>query len=136
MWLFSRLGFYSAVAVPGRPGTLVVRARVRSDARNLARLLKQETGQTYRVERTPHRDYLYRLTMPVDVWATAVARLAVEVSYPNFKAAVQGDPVRDGAYHECWNAMWQLQQKKRSKPRHARRRAGQHNNEPRPARLF
>ena len=105
MWLHSQLGFFSAVRDLERPGHLVVRARFEEDIRALARLVEEIAGKAPKVERTPKRHYLWRVSIGNITWGKVLARLAEQISYSNFKGTVCGDAVRERAYHRCWAAM-------------------------------
>src|SRR5438874_2053133 len=110
MWLFSKQGFFSVVRHSHRPGHLLVRARLRADADNLARLLSEETGRAFAPLVTPDADYLYRLEVPREDFARVMARLVQELDYPNFKLAVHGNPDRDRTYGRVWSVMAELQE--------------------------
>jgi hypothetical protein len=105
MWLHSQLGFFSAVRDLERPGHLVVRARFEKDIRALCRLVEEIVGKPPKVEKTPKRDYLWRVSIGNITWGKVLARLAEEISYTNFKGTACGDGVRERAYHRCWAAM-------------------------------
>jgi hypothetical protein len=110
VWLFTRRGFFSVVNHSYKPGHLLVRARVREDIDNMARLLAQESGRPFTPLVTPDADYRYRLEVPRADFARAMARLVEELDYPNFKTAVHGDPRRDRAYGRVWSVMAELQE--------------------------
>jgi hypothetical protein len=110
MWLFCKQGFFSVVRHSHRPGHLLVRARLRQDIDNLARLLAQETGQPCAPLVTPEADYRYRLEVPREDFARALVKLVEDLDYPNFKLAVHGDPARDRAYGRVWSIMGELQE--------------------------
>lgn len=63
MWLHSKLGFFSAVRDLERPGRLLVRARFEEDIRALARMVVEIAGKAPKAERTPKRDYLWRVSI-------------------------------------------------------------------------
>ena len=105
MWLFTIDGFFSAVAHPDDPDTIVVRARDPEDARRLA----QATDG--RVVEPPQRDYRYRVHLPRSLWSAYVAEGAEAIDYPNFKSAVgqrRGGP-RASLYSGVWSVMYRLQ---------------------------
>ena len=109
MWIFSRTGFVSIVAHKSQPGKLVVRARVREDLEQFAKLLDDITGEGHAVTETPGRDYRFRTTATKDAVAQALARQVADLDYTNFKDAVHGDPQRDSTYLDVWGAMHRLQ---------------------------
>jgi hypothetical protein len=112
MWLFSTQGFFSVVNHLHKPGHLLVRARLREDIDQMARLLAEETGRTFIPLVLPEADYLYRLEVPRDDFVLVMARLVRELDYANFKAAVHshGDPTRDRVYGRVWSLVAELQE--------------------------
>lgn len=84
MWVITTRGFYSAVAHREEPDRLIIRARCRSDIQALRDLLPD--AEPYRLERS---DYEWRLECWAAEWASAMAVMALEVDYPNFKDAVK-----------------------------------------------
>lgn len=111
MWLFTTSGFYSIVEKPWDrdTGTLTVRARVAADLEHLRKGSLPELGPT--VE-DPTADYRFRAQAPREAVALAMARLARDLDYDNFKSAVgrrQGHRRAD-IYHRVWGAAQRLQQ--------------------------
>ena len=107
MWLFTSIGFFSVVAHPDAQDAVIVRARARADLE----ALRDHVLGDLAILRTDQRDYRYRAVVARDEWAHAVQRLALEIDYPNFKAAVavrQG-PRRAHRYGEVWSVMYGLQ---------------------------
>ena len=104
MWLFTPFGFFSVVEIRRDPERLFVRARVRAD---LVALLKRIGARTP-IHRTPDADYPYRVVLPRETVAQAVADFVREgLRYPNFKDEVlrrQGSS-RELAYHDVWTVM-------------------------------
>jgi len=107
MWVICARGFYSVVENRNRAGELLVRARVREDLEALRDLLPGVD-----VEETPERDYRFRVSVPHEDWALAVAELAREIDYPNFKDAVAERQGRERAhvYSGVWGTLLALQQ--------------------------
>jgi hypothetical protein len=108
MWLLTTQGFYSVVAHRDRPGTLLVRARTRTDI---------EALRVQILDLAPFEDesadYRWRAEVSREQLAKAVAQLAEEIDYPNFKNAVadaQG-PEREGLYQQVWQVLRRLQQR-------------------------
>lgn len=147
MWIFTRIGFFSAVrADPARIDGLptdepyvMVRARVREDLVNLIALWHE----CYEGEGEPeilawkNRDYPYRVIIPQEEWVLLTASLAEDIDYGNFKGEVkkaQGYE-RSSLYMGVWSTMngaeRKLTQKKKGKrgkgrgTRSARRGVGQ-----------
>ncbi len=112
MWLFTTSGFYSIVEKPWdrKTGTLTVRARVAADLDRLRADALPALGPT--VE-SPGADYRFRAQAPREAVALAMARLARDLDYDNFKSAVgraQGRE-REHLYHGVWSAATKLQHK-------------------------
>lgn len=108
MWIFCKLGFFSAVQHRDKTDTLLVRGRFGGDLeRLLDSLSPEERASCSPVTETPDADYLYRLEMPKRVFAKAVGEIAGEIDYGNFKSSVHegyGSP-RDAAYMGCWSEL-------------------------------
>lgn len=99
MWVITACGFFSVVRKPGEE-LLTVRARVREDLEALRAYLP---GMT-RVVATPTADYAYRTSCTQYDWAYALARMAMDVDYGNFKSEVQR---RQGAKrHDVYMSVW------------------------------
>lgn len=113
MWVITTKGFFSAVEKPEdrKDGMLTVRARNEADIRALAEMIPgakpyQQAGFT---------DYDWRLRCKAAEWATALARLALEIDYSNFKTAVgqrQGKG-RANIYSRVWSALLSLEDRGR-----------------------
>ena len=92
MWIFCKLGFFSAVQHRDKPDTLLVRGRFEGDL------------ERSKVWENTTADYFYRMEMPKHVFTKAVAEIANKIDYGNFKDSVHegyGSP-RDTAYMGCW----------------------------------
>lgn len=111
MWIITTRGFYSVVQKPNDPPTqLTVRARNEEDIRNLADLLPN--SKPFASKGT---DYEWRLHCTVAEWSKAMALLALEVDYGNFKNEVrrkQGTK-REAVYHSLWSVLLRLERKGR-----------------------
>jgi len=102
MWVFSTIGFFSVVQKPG-DSDLTVRARSAGD---LDRLREKYLPDLSPTSATPKADYAFRARVPHAAFATAIARMAADIHYPNFKDAVakkQGS-ARAIAYAAIWGA--------------------------------
>lgn len=100
MWIFLNDAMLSIVQHQDDPRLVVVRARIKGDLqRAFAGRLKG-----HRVLRTPHADYLYRVTLPRDVVAAAQRAWLEAVTYDNFKNSV-ADHGRHDAYLRVWSVM-------------------------------
>lgn len=109
MWLFTTRGFYSAVQHRKDPNKILVRARNEEDIRQLRDLIDVEP---FRLDRS---DYEWRVECTVGEWAAAVAQMATEVDYDNFKSAIsrrQGH-ARSHVYMKVWGALLALERKAR-----------------------
>jgi hypothetical protein len=109
MWLITPRGFYSVVAKPSDEGAaLTIRARSERDIRNLADLIPG----------TPVRDagtdyYRWRLRCTRTQWESAVAAMAREIDYGNFKSRIAGeDPARAALLADVWDTLYAIQETK------------------------
>ena len=113
MWIFCKLGFFSAVEHRERPDNLLIRARFKGDLERLIGAMTKEERELIcgnpKVEITPDADYRYRMECP-KIWFSEVLReQAEEIDYDNFKNAVHEGTARDGAYMDVWRALWAAQ---------------------------
>jgi hypothetical protein len=86
VWIITPRGFYSAVAKPtdGDEST-TVRARSERDVRKLADLIDAESV------RSEDTDYRWRIRCRKEEWARAVAVMAQQIDYPNFKNRIASE---------------------------------------------
>lgn len=110
MWLITPIGFFSIVQKPSdkSSNTLTVRARVRSD---LTALKQHYLPGLENIKESTENDYRFRATAPREEVSAALAKLADDIDYSNFKAEVakkQGGK-RSSLYHEVWETLFQLQ---------------------------
>src|SRR5438105_3953862 len=105
MWLITTRGFYSVVAKPDDGDEYItVRARAERDIRNLAHLIDAEP------QRSDHTDYRWRMRCRKEDWALALATMAREIDYDNFKSRIgRDDPDRAHLLHEVWSVLHELQ---------------------------
>jgi hypothetical protein len=106
MWLVSTQGFYSVVRHRRDPDKLIVRGRVRQDLEAL-----REQIPALRVFSDDSADYRWRAVVTEAEWVVAVAQLATEIDYDNFKSAVgerQGHE-RARVYGHVWGELLSLQ---------------------------
>lgn len=103
MWLITPEGFFSAVEKPGdrADGMLTVRTRNRADIKALKRYFPD--AKPYRVR---YSDYEWRIRVPKDEWAQAVARMALEIDYSNFKNEVTRRQGRER--HDIYSRVWSV----------------------------
>lgn len=118
MWVFTTIGFFSAVKVkdehaeelklnPARAPWLMVRARVREDLVNLLDVCKQLGAPEPEILQWKGRDYPYRVIIPRRQWEMIMEHLCSEIDYPNFKGEVtktQGWE-RHVLYGRVWGVM-------------------------------
>ncbi len=101
MWLITTSGFYSVVEHRRDPERLVVRARAREDIEALRRWIPDVEPRS-----DTTADYLWRAVVTRAEWVVALAQMASEIDYPNFKAAVAQ---RQGAERACYyTEIWQV----------------------------
>jgi len=113
MWLFTIYGFYS-IACASKPDgsldkdTVMIRARRSDHLRNMQkRFLSLAKAKILTL---PNQDYRYRLVVPKAIWVAALAEMAGEQRWTNFKAEAarhQGDGGAD--YIDAWAIMNRLQ---------------------------
>lgn len=106
MWLFTPQGFYSVVAHRRDPEKLLVRARVRADLEAL-----REQAPDLRIFSDRGADYRWRAVIRRAEWVAAIAQLASEIDYDNFKSTVaerQGHE-RSRIYSHVWGELLTLQ---------------------------
>ena len=123
MWIFCKLGFFSAVQHRDKPDTLLVRGRFEGDLERLLDSLSVEDRELCSsVTVTPHADYFYRVEIPKRVFAKAVEEVAEKINYDNFKDSVhEGNrSPRDFAYMGCWGELRAGQLADASANRHSR----------------
>lgn len=112
MWIFCKLGFFSAVQHREKPDVLLVRARIKGDLERLIRAIPRDDllhfGQP-KVEITPDADYRYRAEIYKAVFSELLRDTAESIDYDNFKNAAHDGTVRDEAYMDVWRAMWSAQ---------------------------
>ena len=106
MWVMTTQGFYSAVADRDDPGSVIVRARTRDDIEALRKQIP-----AIRPFADPNADYRHRAVVSKADWVAALADLAAEIDYDNFKNAVaraQGAG-RAHVYAAVWSDLLPLQ---------------------------
>lgn len=114
MWIFTKTGFVSIVAHRTTSGTMIVRARRRADLEGFVAAFGGPKVRPVEILETPDADYRFRAFMPKKNVAMRVMQLALEVDYPNFKAAAGTDPVQAGVLHRVWANTQGLDERKGS----------------------
>jgi len=106
MWIFTTIGFFSAVQKRGTTH-LTVRARAKGDLDALRNRYLPSLSPTSSRGGT---DYPWRATVDHAAFAEAIKQMVLDVTYDNFKnavAATQGQ-ARAHAYHEVWATLLDL----------------------------
>ena len=108
MWIFTKDGFYSAIKDKYcNEGELMVRARVRIDLERLLAKIDSD-AEILVIEQA---DYRYRVKLKTYQWVKYVGNAAADIDYDNVKGTVTWhEPNRSTAYHDCWQALYRLQQ--------------------------
>lgn len=89
MWIFTQLGFASAVQDRRDDTQLMVRFRDQEDAAKYAKAIVAANPRRVRlpkVWRDDRADYLWRLVCPKHQWAAMLAAQTEDVDYDNFKS--------------------------------------------------
>lgn len=64
------------------------------------------------IQRTDERDYRYRITVEKELWASVIAELAREQTWPNFKSEVRDfQGVKGADYTRALHQVWSLMKK-------------------------
>ena len=115
MWMFTTIGFFSAVRDRDQPEWMSVRARVKADAENLIKVAQPildamhgEGAEVLKVTELKGRDYPYRVYLTPDEWALVAAKLTTDIEYTNFKDEVKKTQGKERAslYMGVWSAMY------------------------------
>jgi len=108
MWTLTNFGAFSttlrnAKSIPdGDSRLLQVRARRAKHLRDLKNRYMPNAGE---IVRMVDRDYEFRIYCTHDDWSLAVARMAQDVDYGNFKNSVEDDELHN-AYMRVWSALY------------------------------
>jgi hypothetical protein len=108
MWTLTNFGAFSTTlrdekdVAKNDDRLLQVRAR---RAKHLEDLRDRYMPSAGGIVRLPHRDYEFRLYCTHDDWALAVARMAQDIDYGNFKNSVKDHDLHN-AYMRVWNALY------------------------------
>jgi hypothetical protein len=106
MWLLTPEGFYSVVQQHGEED-LCVRARVAADLDRLREGVLRSLSPTME---TPAGDYRYRAWATHEAVGEALAQIARDLHYDNFKNEVsRHDRERGHLYHDVWAVLGRLQ---------------------------
>jgi predicted small integral membrane protein len=121
MWIFTRYGFFSIACATSQDGTIdaetvMVRSRLREHLVSLkARFPDTELGKA-EVQSSDLTDYRYRIVLTKTIWVAALAELATEQTWSNFKNETSRfSRAKKAAYayvdalHRVWDVMHGLQ---------------------------
>jgi hypothetical protein len=108
MWIITKIGFFSIVQKEwNQPNhTLTIRARVRKDLESLRAYLP-DMGE---IVESLDSDYRYRAVADRKTVSEAMAKLAADIDYDNFKnevASRQGY-ARASVYGDVWHDLYRL----------------------------
>jgi hypothetical protein len=110
MWLITPIGFYSIVCKPDDADaeTLTIRARVKSD---LEALRQEYLPGLETISEDAGTDYRFRAKANRDEVGKALAQMAQQLDYGNFKNEVANKQGRCRAqvYHKVWDVLFTLQ---------------------------
>lgn len=107
MWQFTTCGFFSIVQKTG-DDCLTVRTRTNGDLDRLRRKYMPGLSPTIAHGGT---DYPFRARISRDEFASALAVMASDITYPNFKDEVARSCglQRASVYHRIWNDLLMLE---------------------------
>lgn len=109
MWVMSKHGFLSIVQKEEdkKAGMLTVRARVKSDLE----ALRQYLPKMGKIKASENSDYRYRTKVSKVEFSEALGKIAMSISYPNFKDEVSRTQgvARASVYTQVWSALRDLQ---------------------------
>ena len=97
MWVMTKLGFFSAVENRDDKYALIVRPRCEQDIVNIAHAL----GKPLDWWEDQYADYGYRILCSKKEWADALAGLANDIDYDNFKSSIT-----DERHHKAYQRVW------------------------------
>lgn len=102
MWVMGLKGPYSVVAHRDKPGTVLVRSRLKGALEALRPYL--EPSSTLEVFEDLSADYRYRAEMSKYDFATAMWNMVMGIDYPNFKNRVQA--ISGTQLHNVYTKVW------------------------------
>lgn len=113
MWIITRDGFFSAVWDENcKADEVMVRAHKKDD---ICRVVKKLSGwcDESQIISEERADYRYRIKMSKPVWSSYVADCALQIDYKDVKKHLipDGNPMRQDAYYEVWEALYRWQSK-------------------------
>lgn len=111
MWLFTNFGFFSIVQ-KGTPDRLTIRGRSRQDLETLVRRYGSLLGVgPEAIVDSPAGDYCCRVGVDKADFSAAMAAIAADIDYSNFKDSVHQEQGHDRAhiYMDVWSTMYEFQ---------------------------
>ena len=128
MWIFTRYGFFSIACANStdgtiNPDTVMVRARLHEHLVSLKdRFPDSELGKA-EILSWDGRDYRYRIIVPKAAWVAALAELATEQTWSNFKNETSRfSRAKKAAFgyvealNRIWDVMHRLQVQEKREP--------------------
>jgi hypothetical protein len=111
MWIFTTTGFYTVAENTKDRNTVLVRARVKKDLEDF-RDVYVRPDQDAKITYHETYDYPYRMILPKNIFAEAMALTALDVNYPKFKEAVAKRQGRSRAnfYTMLWGHLTRLEE--------------------------
>jgi len=122
MWMFTKLGFITAVAArkgngepwqPVDPDRIAIRTRTRQQLENLIARFPDDLGGVP-IWDDPLADYRYRIFVPKPTWVRIAAELADEIDYDRFKPAITNFP-GSKEYHDRLLDVWAVMMRSQHK---------------------
>jgi hypothetical protein len=101
MWIFTPIGFFSVVAHRDIKKSVLVRARAKKDLETFRKRYCKRLGPITFLDWS---DYPYRATVSRWAFAHAMFKIALDMTYTNFKSAVK-EPKRHNVYMKVWTVM-------------------------------
>jgi hypothetical protein len=132
MWIFTRYGFFSIACADKPDGTInpdvvMVRARLQEHLVSLKSRFPDSEIAKGEILRWDGRDYRYRIIVPKVAWVAALAEMATEQNWSNFKnetgrfsRAKKTAHAYVDALHRIWDVMHRLQLQESSEAENAR----------------
>jgi len=113
LWLFTAKGMFSVVEHKDDPNTMVVRARIENDIKNIQQMFVDQGYEKPEILQMSHSDYKFRIFVNRKEWINVMTRLMADLNYTNFKnAAAKEDDferLRSQAYTSIWFIMAECQ---------------------------
>jgi hypothetical protein len=97
MWMMTKLGFFSTVEDRDNKDGVIVRARCEQDIVNISYFMQMKDAWWL----DTLADYGYRLRCSKPAWAAAVAQMAGDIDYDNFKSSIT-----DERHHSAYQRVW------------------------------